>query len=177
MHPIPKLVLAAMLCTSVVACSKKVKETPPPPATDTGASTTGTGGDTAPYTPAPGAYTAADLDRDACLRIRAFYFDLDSENVKPESQNAILCHAKYLRDRPMARLTLEGNTDERGSQEYNLALGERRGNAVARALQAQGASSGQITVVSFGEERPQCREAGEDCWSQNRRADLNYTVP
>ncbi|MBE2211152.1 MAG: peptidoglycan-associated lipoprotein Pal [Xanthomonadaceae bacterium] len=176
MHPIPKLVLAAMLCTSVVACSKKVKETPPPPATDTGASTSGTGG-TAPYTPAPGAYTAADLDRDACLRIRAFYFDLDSDNVKPESQNAILCHAKYLRDRPMARLTLEGNTDERGSQEYNLALGERRGNAVARALQAQGASGSQITVVSFGEERPQCREADESCWSQNRRADLNYTVP
>ena len=174
MHPIPKLVLAAMLCTSVVACSKKVKETPPPPATHTGATTTG---DTTPYTPKPGAYTAEDLERDACLRTRAFYFDLDRDNVKPEFQNAILCHAKYLRDRPMARLTVEGNTDERGSQEYNLALGERRGNAVAQALQAQGASSSQITVVSFGEERPQCREAGEGCWSQNRRADLNYTVP
>lgn len=178
MHPIPKLVLAAMLCTSVVACSKKVKETPPPPVTDTGtgANTSGTG-EPAPYTPAPGAYTAADLDRDACLRIRAFYFDLDRDEIKSEGQNAILCHAKYLRDRPMARLTVEGNTDERGSQEYNLALGERRGNAVAQALQAQGASSSQITVVSFGEERPQCREAGEGCWSQNRRADLNYTVP
>lgn len=178
MHPIPRLVLAAMLCTSVVACTKKVKETPPTPATDTGtgASTTGTG-ETAPYNPAPGAYTAADLDRDACLRIRAFYFDLDRDEVKPELQNAILCHAKYLRDRPMARLTLEGNTDERGSQEYNLALGERRGNSVAQALQAQGASSSQITVVSYGEERPQCRDADEGCWSQNRRADLNYTVP
>ena len=178
MHPIPRLVIAAMLCTGVIACSKKVKDTPPPPAAtgNTGATTSGTG-DTAPYTPKPGAYTAADLERDACLRIRSFYFDLDRDNVKPESQNGILCHAKYLRDRPGARLTLEGNTDERGSQEYNLGLGERRGNAVAQALQAQGASASQITVVSYGEERPECREADESCWSRNRRADLNYTVP
>lgn len=177
MHPIPRLVIAAMLCTSVIACTKKVKETPPPPATDSSAGTTTGTGDTTPYTPKPGAYTAADLERDACLRTRAFYFDLDRDNVKPEFQNAILCHAKYLRDRPMARLTLEGNTDERGSQEYNLGLGERRANSVAQALQAQGASSGQITVVSYGEERPECRESSEGCWSKNRRADLNYTVP
>ena len=176
MHPIPRLVIAAMLCTSVIACSKKVKETPPPPATDTGTGTTTGTGDTAPYTPKPGAYTAADLERDACLRTRAFYFDLDRDNVKPEFQNAILCHAKYLRDRPMARLTLEGNTDERGSQEYNLGLGERRANSVAQALQAQGASSGQITVVSYGEERPVCTESNEGCWSQNRRVEIVYTA-
>ncbi|MGY0505288.1 peptidoglycan-associated lipoprotein Pal [Luteimonas sp. e5] len=175
MRPLSRLILATMLCTGMVACSKKVKETPPPPATDTGATTSP--GESAPYTPAPGAYTAADLDTDACLRQRALYFDLDRDMVKPEFQNLILCHAKYLRDRPMARLTLEGNTDERGSQEYNLGLGERRANSVAQALQAQGASSGQITVVSYGEERPVCRESNESCWSQNRRADLNYTVP
>ncbi|RMH94131.1 peptidoglycan-associated lipoprotein Pal [Lysobacter pythonis] len=175
MHPIPRLVLAAMLCTSVVACSKKVKETPPPPTTGDATAPADTA--PAPYTPAPGAYTAADLDRDACLRQRSLYFDLDRDGVKPEFQNLILCHAKYLRDRPMARLTLEGNTDERGSQEYNLGLGERRANAVMQALQAQGASNGQVTVVSFGEERPECRESNEGCWSKNRRADLNYTVP
>lgn len=176
MHPMSRLAIAVMLSASVVACSKKVKEVPPPPATDTTGTTTGTP-DAGPYTAPAGAYTAADLDRDACLRIRAFYFDLDRDNVKPEFQNAILCHAKYLRDRPMARLTLEGNTDERGSQEYNLALGERRANSVAQALQAQGASGSQINVVTYGEERPVCREAGEGCWSRNRRADLNYTVP
>ena len=176
MHPIPRILVAAMLCTGVVACSKKVKEVQPPPATGTSTGTTAGTGDT-PYTAPSGVYTAADLDRDACLRTRAFYFDLDRDNIKPEFQNAILCHAKYLRDRPGARLTLEGSTDERGSQEYNLALGERRANSVAQALQAQGASSGQITVVTYGEERPVCREAGEGCWSQNRRADLNYTVP
>ena len=176
MHPIPRLVFVALACAGMAACSKKVKETPPPPATPT-ASVPSSAPTTAPYAPKPGAYTQADLDRDACLRIRAFYFDLDRDNVKPEAQNAILCHAKYLRDRPTARLTLEGHTDERGSQEYNLGLGERRGNAVAQALQAQGASASQVTVVSYGEERPECRESNEDCWSQNRRVDLNYTVP
>lgn len=177
MHPIPRLLFVAMACVGMAACSKKVKETPPPatPAAPTAPSTDEA--TTAPYTPKPGAYTQADLDRDACLRIRAFYFDLDRDSVKPEAQNAILCHAKYLRDRPMARLTLEGHTDERGSQEYNLGLGERRGNAVAQALQAQGASASQVTVVSYGEERPECRESNEACWSQNRRVDLNYTVP
>ena len=176
MHPMSRLAIAVMLSACVVACSKKVKETPPPPATDSTGTTTGTP-DAGPYTAPAGAYTAADLDRDACLRIRAFYFDLDSDGVKPESQNAILCHAKYLRDRPGARLTLEGHTDERGSREYNLGLGERRGNAVLQALQAQGASSNQVTVVSYGEERPECREGSEACWSRNRRVDLEYSVP
>ncbi|PJK11189.1 peptidoglycan-associated lipoprotein [Lysobacteraceae bacterium NML120232] len=176
MSQFSRILIAAVLCTGVVACSKKVKDAPP--ANTSGSTSSGqTDTNPAPYTPAPGAYTAEDLNRDACLRQRSLYFDLDRDGVKPEFQNLILCHAKYLRDRPMARLTLEGNTDERGSQEYNLGLGERRANAVAQALQAQGANSSQITVVSFGEERPECRESNESCWSQNRRADLNYTVP
>lgn len=176
MSQLSRILIAAVLCTGVVACSKKVKEAPPPPSSDNG-STSQADTTPAPYTPAPGAYTAEDLNRDACLRQRSLYFDLDRDGVKPEFQSLILCHAKYLRDRPMARLTVEGNTDERGSQEYNLGLGERRANAVAQALQAQGASSSQISVVSFGEERPECRESSESCWSKNRRADLNYTVP
>lgn len=188
MHPaarhVPRLALAMLLCTGAVACSKKVKDVPPPASADpsgtraagTGIGTAGTSTGTVPA-PSTGLYTAADLERDACLRTRQFYFDLDRDNVKPEFQNAILCHAKYLRDRPGARLTLEGHTDERGSQEYNLGLGERRGNAVLQALQAQGASSNQVTVVSYGEERPECREGSEACWSRNRRVDLEYSVP
>ena len=86
------------------------------------------------------------------------------------------CHAKYLRDRPTARLRLEGNADERGSREYNLGLGERRGNAVSSALQASGGSASQQTVVSYGEERPVCNEGGESCWSQNRRVELVYSA-
>ena len=83
--------------------------------------------------------------------------------------------AKYLRDRPSARLRLEGNADERGSREYNMGLGERRGNSVSNALQANGGSSTQLTVISYGEERPVCTDSGEGCWSQNRRVELIYT--
>ena len=92
------------------------------------------------------------------------------------SRPSIACHAKYLRDRPSSRMTLEGNADERGSREYNLGLGERRGNAVSSALQANGGSGGQITVVSYGEERPTCTDSTEDCWAKNRRVEIVYTA-
>ena len=168
------LLLAALASAIAVGCSKKVKETPP---TDTGAST---GTTTTPVDDGgatrPGAYGPSDLDTDACLRNRVVYFDLDQDALKPEFQAAMACHAKYLRDRPTARLRLEGNADERGSREYNLGLGERRGNAVSSALQASGGSASQQTVVSYGEERPVCNEGGESCWSQNRRVELVYSA-
>jgi peptidoglycan-associated lipoprotein len=72
-------------------------------------------------------------------------------------------------------MTLEGNADERGSREYNMGLGERRANTVSSALQANGGSAGQITVVSYGEERPTCTESSEDCWAKNRRVEIVYT--
>ena len=168
------LLLAALASVIAVGCSKKVKETPP---TDTGAST---GTTTTPVDDGgatrPGAYGPNDLDTDACLRNRVVYFDLDQDALKPEFQAAMACHAKYLRDRPTARLRLEGNADERGSREYNLGLGERRGNAVSSALQANGGSGSQLTVVSYGEERPTCTESSEDCWARNRRVEIVYTA-
>ena len=168
------MLLAALASVIAVGCSKKVKETPP---TDTGAST---GTTTTPVDDGgatrPGAYGPNDLDTDACLRNRVVYFDLDQDALKPEFQAAMACHAKDLRDRPTARLRLEGNADERGSREYNLGLGERRGNAVSSALQASGGSASQQTVVSYGEERPVCNEGGESCWSQNRRVELVYSA-
>ncbi|ODU50465.1 MAG: peptidoglycan-associated lipoprotein [Lysobacteraceae bacterium SCN 69-48] len=164
------LTLAVLASAVAVGCSKKVKETPPAEApVDSGATT-------APVTSTtPGAYTPADLDSDACLRQRVVYFDLDQDALKPEFQAAMSCHAKYLRDRPSARLRLEGNADERGSREYNMGLGERRGNAVSSALQANGGGASQLTVISYGEERPVCNESGEDCWSKNRRVELVYS--
>ena len=166
MNTTARILLAAALCTVAVACSKKVKEAPPvatevPPAATE---------------PAPGAgmYGPEDLDTDACLRQRVVYFDLDQDALRPEFQNIVACHAKYLRDRPSSRMTLEGNADERGSREYNLGLGERRGNAVSSALQANGGSGSQITVVSYGEERPTCTASSEDCWAKNRRVEIVY---
>ena len=167
------LVLAVLASAVAVGCSKKVKETPPTDAGNTGATTAPV--DNTPPT-RPGAYNPSDLDTDACLRNRVVYFDLDQDALKPEFQAAMACHAKYLRDRPSARLRLEGNADERGSREYNLGLGERRANAVSSALQASGGSGSQLTVVSYGEERPVCNESGESCWSQNRRVELVYSA-
>lgn len=125
---------------------------------------------------ADGRYSPEDLDTDSCLRQRVVYFDLDQDSLKPEFAAIMACHAKYLQDRPSARVTLEGNADERGSREYNMGLGERRGNAVSSALQASGGSGSQITVVSYGEERPLCTSSGESCWSQNRRVEIVYTA-
>ena len=165
-----RVLLVSLLSVAVLAgCSKKVKEQP----ADTG--TTGTTAPTAPTT-GSGLYGPNDLDTDACLRQRVVYFDLDQDALKPEFQAIVGCHAKYLRDRPSARITLQGNADERGSREYNLGLGERRGNAVNSALQAAGGSAGQLEVVSFGEERPVCTDSGESCWSQNRRVEIVYSA-
>ena len=167
---IGKVLIAAMLCTLAVACSKKVKEVPP---TDTGTTTQ----QTQEQPPATsGVYGPEDLDTDACLRQRVIYFDFDQDALRPEFQAAMACHAKYLRDRPSSRMSLEGNADERGSREYNVGLGERRGNAVSSALQANGGSASQITVVSYGEERPTCNESTEDCWAKNRRVEIVYTA-
>ena len=168
------VLLAALASTVAVGCSKKVKEEPVTAGPIDGGSTTTTPVDTGPRV--PGAYTPADLDTDACLRTRVVYFDLDQDALKPEFQAAMSCHAKYLRDRPSARLRLEGNADERGSREYNLGLGERRANAVSSALQASGGSGSQLNVISYGEERPVCDESGESCWSQNRRVELVYSA-
>ena len=113
MNKSTRVLLVSLLSVAVLAgCSKKVKETPPP-ATDT------TAGSTAPTGPSTsGLYGPGDLDTDACLRQRVVYFDLDQDSLKPEFQAIMACHAKYLRDRPSSRITLQGNADERGSREY-----------------------------------------------------------
>ncbi len=161
-----RLLIAATVCVAVAACTKKVKEEAPPPAEQAAAPV-----ETAPVAET-GKYRPEDLDTDACLRQRVVYFDFDQDTLKPEFQAAIACHTKYLHDRPEARMTLEGNADERGTREYNLGLGERRGNAVSGAIN----SASQTTVVSYGEERPTCTDSNEDCWSKNRRVEIVYTV-
>jgi peptidoglycan-associated lipoprotein len=170
MNKTSRVLLVSLLSVAVLAgCSKKVKEEVVTPV-DTGSTNQPTGSSTS------GLYGPGDLDTDACLRQRVVLFDLDQEAIRPEFQAQMACHAKYLRDRPSARMTLQGHTDERGSRAYNQALGERRGNAVSSALQANGGSASQITVVSYGEERPVCTESNEACWSQNRRVEIVYTA-
>ena len=102
------------------------------------------------------------------------YFDFDQSTIKAEFRTALNGHAAYLSQNPSARVVLEGHADERGTREYNIALGERRGNAVSRYLVVQGVSVDAIEVVSFGEERPV--NAGQDSasWSENRRVEIRY---
>lgn len=122
-------------------------------------------------------FAAADaLDRIACLQNRVVYFDLDATDVRGEFSETLACHAKYLGLHASARLTLEGHADERGTREYNLGLGERRGNAVRDMLNAAGGASDQSSTTSYGEERPTCQDSNEDCWSKNRRVELVYTA-
>ncbi|GLQ93179.1 peptidoglycan-associated lipoprotein Pal [Dyella acidisoli] len=168
MNKTVRIALVALLCVGAAACTKKQETKPQAPQQP---ETT-----TAPAQPGAGKYTAADLDTDACLKQRVVYFDFDKDEVKPEFQQIMQCHAKFLQDVPTSRMTLDGNADERGTREYNLGLGERRGNAVSSALQANGGSASQINVISHGKEKPVCREHNEDCWSKNRRVEIVYTA-
>ncbi len=113
---------------------------------------------------------------ESLLSKRVIYFDFDKSDVKAEFRSIVAAHAAYAGSHSSARVTLEGHADERGTREYNLGLGERRGNAVSGLLSAGGASGDQLDVVSYGEERPVCRVSNEDCWWQNRRVEIVYTV-
>jgi peptidoglycan-associated lipoprotein len=104
---------------------------------------------------------------------RVVYFDLDSFVVKDEYLNAIEANAKLLAADRSKRLSIEGHTDERGGREYNLALGQKRAEAVAKSLAVLGASANQLEAVSFGKERPAVAGSDEAAWAKNRRAELN----
>jgi peptidoglycan-associated lipoprotein len=113
---------------------------------------------------------AGDLNNEkSLLSQRVILFSYDQATVESNYRDLIAIHAKYLSQNPSARMVLEGHADERGTPEYNLALGEKRGNSVANLMRAQGASAAQISVVSFGEEKPVSLCNEESCWSQNIR--------
>jgi len=121
-------------------------------------------------------YTGTDLDDPTnALSNRVVYFEYDSSAVREQDQLTLEAHAAYLADNPTARVRLEGHTDQRGSREYNLALGERRALAIRQILMIQGASANQFQLISFGEERPQSEGDGEVNWQNNRRVELVYT--
>jgi peptidoglycan-associated lipoprotein len=104
-----------------------------------------------------------------------FYFDFDQAIVKRSGHAELDRHAKVLMENRSFRVRLEGHADERGTREYNLALGERRANAVRAYLTAQGASGSQVEVISYGEEKPAVLGGGESSWAQNRRVEIKYS--
>lgn len=100
--------------------------------------------------------------------VKDIFFDYDKSDLRPESQQALAQAAQIIKQKGW-RVQIEGNCDERGSTEYNLALGERRANAAKQALQQNGVGADALKTISYGKEKPQCTESNEDCWQKNRR--------
>lgn len=139
---------------------------PPPPSSSTGPTTSSL---------EPKGISGNPLkDPSNILSKRSVYFELDSNIVKDEFKPLVSAHARYLQQNASQKVTVQGNADERGSREYNLALGQRRADAVKQAMQLLGARSEQIETISFGEEKPRATGQDEKSWAENRRADIVY---
>ncbi len=163
-----KFGMVAMLSVMLVACQStdKKKEAPaaaptPPPAAAA-----------KPAAPTGGLSAAEIAKRDAALAKTKFYFEFDKSDISQEDRDALVYHAAQLKANPSMHVRLEGNADERGTREYNLALGERRAKAVFNYLQVQGVAASQMETISYGEERPVDTGKTEAAYSKNRRVDL-----
>jgi peptidoglycan-associated lipoprotein len=113
-------------------------------------------------------------DPKSMLFKRSVFYDFDQSNIKTDYRSLVEAHARYLRDHPGANITVEGNCDERGSREYNLALGQRRADGVKSMMKVLGVPDRQVETVSYGEEKPKAGGHDEKAWSQNRRSDIVY---
>lgn len=113
-------------------------------------------------------------DPKGVLANRSVYFDFDSYAIKSEYNGLLAAHAKYLSSHTSRNILVQGNTDERGGREYNLALGQKRAVAVTKTLTANGVNAAQLEAVSLGKEKPKATGNNEEAWAQNRRADIVY---
>ena len=121
--------------------------------------------------------SAAAVNNNAAMQTQTvFYFDFDQDTIRQEAYDSLKTHAKFLVEHSKAAVRLDGSTDERGTREYNLALGERRAKAVAQFLTLNGVASSQIETVSYGEEKPVALDHDEAAWAQNRRVELTYNA-
>lgn len=174
MNKTMKFLMVLLLAFGISACSNKKETTTP---VDNNTDSKPTVVDTTPIHNPMACCSPGDLVGEGnVLAQRVIYFDYDQSTIQGEYRQLIALHARYLNENPGARMTLEGHADERGTREYNLALGERRGQAVANLMKAQGAADHQINVVSYGEERPDATCSNDSCWSKNRRAVIVYTT-
>jgi peptidoglycan-associated lipoprotein len=129
---------------------------------------------TQPAAPTPPPQPSATDQELFNQNVKDVYFDYDSYEVRPDAQSAIAGDAQFLQQHPNISFTVEGHCDERGSTEYNLALGDNRANAVKTALTQAGVPADRIKTISFGKEKPFCTESNEQCWQQNRRGHFVY---
>jgi len=171
-----KLALLGVVALVMAGCSSVNLDNPPVDDRSTGGSAAGAGGDSvvAKTTVAPAAEDKSS-SQDAIANVsRLVYFDYDSYAIKPEFQALIDAHARNIKADPKRKVVIEGHTDERGGREYNLALGQRRAEAVRRALGLLGVPDSQVEAVSFGKEKPAVPGSDEAAWSKNRRAEISY---
>ncbi len=174
MKKIVSMTLLLAAAALLAGCPKKPSVPEAPSAkTQVPASATTAGSGDASTTGNPYGDDAAAAAEAARAR-NIIYFDFDKSEIKPEFAGVVTAAAKNLSSHPNFKVKLEGNTDERGTREYNIGLGERRAQAVRRALMLEGASEGQITTVSFGAERPAAEGDNEEAWAKNRRVEFNY---
>ena len=179
-----KLVISILLVNFLVACASEKSKAPtveskPAPVTEAPAANAGA---TATEVPSPAASSittpAVEVDRlndpHDILAKRSVYYPFDVYVVQDTDKPIVQAHSQYLREHPNRKVRLEGNCDERGSTEYNLALGQRRADGVKKMLDAGGVKDDQIETVSYGEEKPRATGHDENAWAQNRRTDLNY---
>jgi len=165
------VVLTAVLVASLITfagCGTKPKEQPaPPPQPTTDTSGVDNANATVDNTESQG--PSGEL-----LSKRVVYFDFDKADIRADSQTVVAAHAAYLAKNPAQKVRLEGHADERGSREYNIGLGERRAQAVRRALLLQGVAEVQLATVSYGEERPAVAGSDEQAYALNRRVEIVY---
>ncbi len=175
------LLLAGLLLLTVAGCSSTGSSTQPAAVEDVttpGAITPGQPAEPSALgldSSVVGGDLGPDVEPNTPLGQRVIYFAHDQATVQAQYRPIIEAHARYLRERPRLIVTLQGHTDPQGSREYNIALGERRGEAVRRLMQLQGAGPAQLSVVSYGEERPAVEGDGEAAWSKDRRVLIVYT--
>ena len=176
-----RYLMVAALAAVLAGCGSNVKLDPPiqgsgADATATqgaGAGAAGAGAGQSTVTQVQAGPAGADAAGPAGVG-RVIYFDFDSFTVKPEYQGLVDQHARFLQANKGRSISLEGNTDERGSREYNLALGQKRAEAVRRAMTLVGANDAQIEAVSFGEEKPAVQGSSEEAYAKNRRVEIRY---
>ena len=155
--------IAAITMLTVGACAKKAPETLPPAPDGSGSTDTGAGTGT-------GVVPGSQADFVANVSSDRIFFDLDQYNVDAQDQTTLQSQAQWLARYPAVRVTLEGHADERGTRDYNIALGERRANAAKNYLASLGVDPNRIQVISYGKERPAALGSNEEAWAQNRRA-------
>lgn len=168
-----KLTISVLLISMLAACaSDKPAEVAPEPTAPVKAPAA------APVTEAPKAAAPVSVDAlndaNSILAKRSAFFDFDQSAVKEADKPMVQAHGQYLAGNADRKVVVEGHADERGSSEYNLALGNRRADSVKKMLILSGAKAGQISTASFGEEKPRASGHNEAAWSQNRRADIAY---